>query len=165
MGLAVTLVVTALAAGWQLQGARGSLIAAGLASLAMISWVDLRRYIIPNWLLIPAVVLILGLRTLFAPASLPGAVAGGLLGLSIFWFIARLADGDLGGGDVRLAGFIGLLTGVMWVIPALLVGMLLGGVIAFGLTVTGRMQLDDGFPYGPALSLGAAVMLFAAVFN
>jgi len=145
-GLAGALVALALVAGWQLDGVRGTMIAAGLVFLALISWADWRRWVIPNSLLIPGVLLILGLRALFAPASLPGAIAGGLLGWIIFWFIARLADGDLGGGDVRLAGFIGLLTGVVWVIPALLAGMLLGGLIAFGLTLSGRMRMDEGFP-------------------
>ena len=158
-GLTGVLIAAALLVGWQLGGDRGTMMAAGLAFLALISWVDWRRWIIPSGLLLPAVVLILALRGVFAPASLPGAIAGGLLGWSIFWLFARLADGDLGGGDVRLAGFIGLLTGVLWVIPALLAGMLLGGIIAFGLTVSGRVRLDEGFPYGPALSLGAAIVL------
>ena len=163
-GLTGVLITTALLAGWQLGAARGAMMAAGLAFLLLISWADWRQWVIPNSLLLPAVVLTLVLRGVFAPASLPGAIAGGVLGWVIFWLFARLADGDLGGGDVRLAGFIGLLTGVMWVVPALLAGMLLGGIIAFGLTLSGRMQMDEGFPYGPALSLGAALVLLFVSF-
>jgi len=155
----VALVALALAGGWLLAGGQGALMAAGLMLLALISWVDWQRWVIPNALLIPGVALILALRAWFAPQSLPTAMAGAMLGWGVFWLLARLADGDLGGGDVRLAGFIGLLTGVVWVIPALLAGMLVGGVIAFGLTRFGRAQMDDGFPYGPALSLGAAAVL------
>jgi leader peptidase (prepilin peptidase)/N-methyltransferase len=145
--------------GWQAALARSALLASGAIFLLAMSWVDLRRWIIPNSLLLPGALLILALRGLFLPETLPGALAGGVLGWTLFWLLARLADGDLGGGDVRLAGFIGLLTGVIWVIPALLLGMLLGGLTAFGLTASGRVQMDEGFPYGPALSLGAAVVL------
>ena len=145
--------------GWQAALARSALLAVGAFFLLAVSWSDWRRWIIPNSLLLPGVLLILALRGLFLPETLPGALAGGVLGWTLFWLLARLADGDLGGGDVRLAGFIGLLTGVIWVIPALLLGMLLGGLTAFGLTASGRAQMDEGFPYGPALSLGAVVVL------
>ncbi len=162
-GVMGTLVALAVLAGWRMNGVRGMVLATGVAFLMLISWVDWRQWIIPNSLLVPGALLILGLRAWFAPASLPGSIAGGMLGWMIFWFIAQLADGDLGGGDVRLAGFIGLLTGVAWVIPALLAGMLLGGLIAFWLTASGHSRLDEGFPYGPALSLGAVLMLFVAM--
>ena len=145
--------------GWQMTMARSALLALGASFLLVISWTDWRRWIIPNRLLLPGVLLVLTLRGLFLPQTLPGALLGGALGWIAFWLLARLSEGQLGGGDVRLAGFIGLLTGVIWVIPALLLGMLLGGVIAFGLMVSGRAKLDDGFPYGPAMSLGAIVVL------
>lgn len=145
--------------GWQAAGGRGALLALGFTFLLAISWADLRRWIIPGSLLWPGVILVLALRGLFLPATLPGALAGGALGWLIFWMLARLSDGQLGNGDVRLAGFIGLLTGVAWVIPALLLGMAAGGVIAFGLMLWRGARVDEGFPYGPALSLGAMIAL------
>lgn len=159
MGMVGVSVVCAGLIGWQAASAQGAWAATGLVFLAAISWVDWQRRIIPNRLLLTATLLILMLRTTLAPETLPGALAGGGIGLAIFWVLARLADGQLGGGDVRLAGFVGLLTGVMWVTPALLLGMLLGGLTAFGLAVSGRAQMDEGFPYGPALSLGASIIL------
>ena len=145
--------------GWQIASARGALLALGFTFLLAISWADLRRWIIPGSLLWPGVGLILTLRGLFLPATLPGALAGGALGWLLFWLLARLGDGQLGNGDVRLAGFIGLLTGVVWVVPALLFGMAAGGVIAFALMLWRGARVDEGFPYGPALSLGAMIAL------
>ena len=155
--------VTALAltgsVGWRMGAARGALLALGLTFLLAISWADLRRWVIPRSLLWPGAILILALRGLFLPATLPGALAGGALGWLVFWLLARLSDGQLGDGDVKLAGFIGLLTGVIWVMPALLLGMIAGGIIAFGLMTAGRARVDEGFPYGPAMSLGAMIIL------
>ncbi len=148
--------------GWQASVGRGALLALGAFFLLAMSWADLRRWIIPNSLLLPGAVLVLALRGLLLPGTLPGALLGGALGWTLFWLLAHLGDGQLGGGDVRLAGFIGLLTGAAWVIPALLLGMAAGGVIAFGLIASGRAQMDQGFPYGPALSLGAMTILLLA---
>ena len=158
-----TLIPMMGASGWQTALARMTLLALGGLFLLAMSWADLRRWIIPNSLLLPGVLLVLALRGLFMPATLPGALLGGVLGWLTFWLLARLGDGQLGNGDVRLAGFIGLLTGVVWVLPALLLGMLLGGLTAFGLIASGRARMDDGFPYGPAMSLGAAVVLMIAL--
>jgi prepilin signal peptidase PulO-like enzyme (type II secretory pathway) len=160
LGMMGGLVAFASLAGWRTAAARGVWAATGLVFLAAVSWVDWRQRIIPGWLLLAGALFILTLRVILAPETLAGALAGAAIGLAIFWALARLADGQLGGGDVRLAGFVGLLTGAIWVTPALLLGMLLGGLLAFGLTVSGRARMDDGFPYGPALSLGASIILF-----
>lgn len=153
------LLVLAGAVGWNLAAARGAWVAVGLALLVVIAWVDWQRWVIPGPLVGTGVASVLGLRALLAPETLPDALAAGVLGWLLFWLLAYLGQGDLGYGDVRLAGFIGVLTGLPWVIPALLLGMLLGGVMAFVLAVSGRARMDEGFPYGPALSLGAVLVL------
>ena len=159
------LIVVADLIGWRIAAARGVWAATGFVFLALISWVDWRQRVIPGRLLLTGAVLILALRLILEPETVPGTVMGGAAGLAIFAILARLADGQLGGGDVWLAGFIGLVTGVVWVAPALLLGMLLGGLIAFVLTISGRAQMDDGFPYGPALSLGTFVIMFWELCN
>ena len=154
-----TFLVLASAVGWAMAAPRGAWVGVGLVLLAVIAWVDWRRWVIPGPLVGMGWVSVLGLRALLAPGTLLDAVAAGVLGWLIFWLLAHLGQGDLGRGDVRLAGLIGLLTGLLWVIPALLLGMLLGGLMAFVLAVSGRAQMDEGFPYGPALCLGAGLVL------
>ena len=73
---------------------------------------------------------------------------------------------SLGGGDVYLAGVLGLMLG--WpVVLALFYGVLLGGVVSFILILTllvRRRYSSDALltfiPYGPYLILGALYMLF-----
>lgn len=68
--------------------------------------------------------------------------------------------GALGRGDVRLAGSLGLATGGLgWAVPlaGLAVSLLLGGVWALGLVLTGRARRADRVPFGPFLLAGAAL--------
>ena len=162
-GLGVGMLFLAAPLGWRLAGAEGAILLAGAAFLAAMSWVDLRRRVIPGYLLWPGAGLILLLRGMLLPHTLPTALLGGLAGWTFFWLLARLSDGQLGGGDVKLAGFIGILTGLVWVLPALLLGMAAGGVMAFGLVASGRKGIHEGIPYGPAMSLGACAALLLIV--
>jgi len=70
----------------------------------------------------------------------------------------------LGAGDVKLAAFIGLVAGWPGVVPALILGILLGGL---GALVTLIVQvarrtykpLTSALPYGPFLAAGGLAMV------
>ena len=73
----------------------------------------------------------------------------------------------LGGGDVYLAGVLGLMLGWPFIWSALLLGILLGGLISFlfifALLVRRRYSNDalmTFIPYGPYFIIGAFYMLF-----
>jgi leader peptidase (prepilin peptidase)/N-methyltransferase len=73
----------------------------------------------------------------------------------------------LGGGDVYLAGVLGLMLGWPFILRALLLGILLGGLISFlfiaALLVRRRYSseaLMTFIPYGPYFIIGAFYMLF-----
>jgi prepilin signal peptidase PulO-like enzyme (type II secretory pathway) len=113
----------------------------------------------------------------------PGdAIAGGLLGfglilaLYLFGFVfAALVKGAsgrpvgrtvLGFGDVRFAGFAGVVLGTGAIGPALLVSILAGGIGAAAFILwkwlrRGRYRRFSALPYGPYLVLGAAFTLYA----
>jgi len=65
----------------------------------------------------------------------------------------------LGGGDVKLAAFIGLITGFPLVIEALVLGTLIGGVVSLVLLITRVRGRRDAIPYGPFLIAGAVITL------
>ncbi len=73
----------------------------------------------------------------------------------------------LGGGDVYLAGVLGLMLGWPFIWDALLLGVLLGGLISFlfivALLVRRRYSSDalmTFIPYGPYFIIGAFYLLF-----
>ncbi|MCR4771721.1 MAG: prepilin peptidase [Oscillospiraceae bacterium] len=83
------------------------------------------------------------------------AYGGGILLLSLVTD-RLLKKESLGGGDVKLLAVIGLYLGFMPTLFALILACVLGLAQALATKKTGGKQ----FPFGPALSAAAAVMLF-----
>ncbi len=115
--------------------------------------------------------------------SVGSSLLGGLIGFGIMYLVYQLGtlvaryrarkiqvDDDeeaFGGGDVYLAGVIGLMLGSEYIIPGLTYGILLGGLVSLVLLATSLLQrrytsqsLMTFIPYGPYLIAGAAYMLF-----
>ena len=66
----------------------------------------------------------------------------------------------MGGGDVKLMAFCGLIIGWRLVIPAYLIGIISGAIISVILMALGRKKRGDEIPFGPFLSLGVIVSVF-----
>jgi len=89
-----------------------------------------------------------------------GFLAGGIIMLVIY----LASRGGMGGGDLKLIAMIGLFVGVKGVVLVLLLSILAGGVFALALLITGRKGRRDSIPFGPFISLAAAVYLFGGEF-
>jgi len=170
-----------LAATWGMVVARyglnGRVIYAMLAviPLQMVTVTDLETRLIPNHIILPAT-LLLAVIGLFFGGALPQITAwkwtdtllGGLIGFGVFWVLVILGeavfgDGALGHGDIKLAAYIGLLVGFPWIIPALILGILFGGVGGVFILLAGRGTLRTAIPYGPYLVLGGLTTLIWGV--
>jgi len=68
-----------------------------------------------------------------------------------------------GFGDVKLAVFIGMATGLsnLRVVHALLYGVFLGGFVAIILLITRIRRLNEAVPYGPFLVIGTLLALYS----
>lgn len=107
-------------------------------------------------------------KTLLGAAVGYGLVFGlFLLGQGYMWLVARwrgqpLDEIAFGGGDVNLAGLIGLALGWSGVLVALFVGILAGGLFSLGYIVVqlmrGKYNPHSAIPYGPFLVLGAMLV-------
>lgn len=137
-------------------------------SLIAISFIDLDLKIIPDELSLGgwAVVLILtALSPQYFRLSLMEAVVGGIVGYGFFWIISRLYafvrhEEGLGGGDVKLMGFVGAILGVQGVVTTVFVGALVGSLVGvFFVLVRGKTK-HFPIPFGPFLAMGALVSLF-----
>ncbi|MBQ0101521.1 MAG: prepilin peptidase, partial [Firmicutes bacterium] len=90
---------------------------------------------------------------------------GGIAGFGVFWLIgtvgtAVLKKDALGGGDVKLAGVMGLFLGWQKLLLALMIASVLGSVILLALSAA-RKEEGKEYPFGPFLTLGLVVsMLF-----
>jgi len=98
------------------------------------------------------------LTTVIRP-SIASAALGGAIGFVIFLLIAFLSRGGMGWGDVKLAGLIGLATGFPLVFLAIIMGAILGGIVAVALLIAKRRNFKGTIPFGPFLALAAMVTL------
>lgn len=133
------------------------------ALFLLITVIDFEHRLVLNKVLLAAgaVALAASVAGLTWAPPLTGALLGGAAGLALFLFIAVVGRGAMGLGDVKLAGFIGLLVGFPAVFNALLLGVVFGGVAALGAILMGRGRKST-IAYAPWLSLGAVVTLVRA---
>lgn len=87
------------------------------------------------------------------------AFLGGGIGLVLFLLIVLVSRGGMGWGDVKLAALIGLVTGFPLVFIALLIGVILGGVVAVLLLTLKIKKRKEAIPFGPFLALAAIATL------
>ncbi|MGH9033479.1 MAG: prepilin peptidase, partial [Acidimicrobiia bacterium] len=75
-----------------------------------------------------------------------------------FYALASLRPADMGLGDVKLAGVLGLMLGWLgWgvVVVGAFLGFLLGGLAGVVLVLAGRAGRRSAIPFGPFMLLGA----------
>lgn len=146
---------------WLGYGLSGQLAILSLytALLLLIFVIDLETRLVPNIIVLPAMALAGGLSLIYPGMGLTRSLLGGAIGFSFFYLVALVGRGGMGAGDVKLAGFIGLITGFPEVIFALIVATVLGGLITFLLVVSRRKGLKDFIPYGPFLVVGGLTAL------
>ncbi len=145
--------------------AETALFALWLATLAILSWYDVRTRRIPTGIVNPAtavgvVALAATAWRTDAAARLGAAAATAAAAYVAFAVLHALNPGGLGYGDVRLSGLLGLFLG--WLGPtAMLAGTLLGtggaALVALAVLVRGRDRRAT-LPFGPFLAGGAATV-------
>jgi leader peptidase (prepilin peptidase)/N-methyltransferase len=92
-----------------------------------------------------------------------GAVGSGFFFLVMVIYLLLFHHEGIGIGDIKLAGLIGLVTGWPMVIEALLIGILIGGLVAIVLLLLRLKGRKDTVPYGTLLAIGPIVTLFWGV--
>jgi len=131
---------------------------AGCAVLVAVTVTDLERRIVPNRIIVPALVAALVVQTVRDP-SLEWIVAS--LGAGLFYLIAALVyPAGLGMGDVKMAAFLGAWLGAP-VIVALFLGSIFAVIPAFVILARhGKSARKMGIPFAPFLAAGGVVAVF-----
>jgi len=87
------------------------------------------------------------------------AAIGGGIGLVLFLLIVLASRGGMGWGDIKLAALIGIVTGFPLVFVALLMGIILGGLVAILLLALKIKKRKEAIPFGPFLSVATIATL------
>jgi leader peptidase (prepilin peptidase) / N-methyltransferase len=135
-----------------------------LSQVLVLAVIDVRRRVIPNRIVYPALLLAAAFilvawtmdQGLDAPRAGLGLLAygGGLL------IVALLAPHAMGMGDVKLAALIGLVLGALGLAhvgAAAAAAILLGGVGALVMLSLGEARRRSTMPFGPFLAAGAVL--------
>jgi leader peptidase (prepilin peptidase)/N-methyltransferase len=138
------------------------------AVLVLVTVIDLEHRLILNKVIFPAIVVAALTSIVWFGAGWYLAFVGGAIGFGFFWLAAWLGRlilrrNALGAGDVKLAAYVGLITGFPGIITALVITILAGGIISILLLLLRVVNLRSGIPYGPFLVIGGFVtMLWGA---
>ncbi len=133
--------------------------------------IDLEHELILNKIVYPAAVVALVISIFRPPPgiidiSLPwpllgmvNGVIGGAIGFVFLLIPLLIYPKGMGWGDVKMAGLIGLVTGSRLVLVALLMGVILGGLVAGILLLLKIRKRKEAIPFGPFLSLATMATL------
>jgi len=110
----------------------------------------------------PALIILLGLAALAGHdgVALVRALLGGLALAGGYLLLAMLSAGQLGGGDIKLAGLVGLILGWLgWrsLFIGASLGFVLGAIVGLALLAVRRVTLRSSVSFGPYL-LGGALL-------
>ncbi|HEY3347798.1 MAG TPA: prepilin peptidase [Nitrospirota bacterium] len=126
----------------------------------VITFIDLKYQIIPDYITLPGIVFGLAFGPLFFNTgfinSLVGAVAGG----GLFFLIAVVSRGGMGGGDIKFIAMVGAFLGWRPVLMTIFFGSLLGALVGAGLLISKKAGRKTPIPFGPFLVAGALISIF-----
>lgn len=151
-----------------------------ISVLSAIFITDIRKYLIPDRIILPAIkiAILLILATIFLKvfsAYYPLAVyaKGAMLSLFADPFLTAVGIGGfflslilitrgkgMGGGDVKLGFLMGLVLGFPQGPIAVMLSFLLGSLYAVPLLLLGKKSFGESIAFGPFLVLGSLLMLF-----
>ncbi len=148
-------------------------LASAVSLLIVLSIIGLEHRLILNKLIFPAIAILIVLapfwselgisRSIWGISGVSGSflssvVAGGGA-FFLFLVIIVLFPAGMGGGDVKMAGAVGLLVGFPHVLLALWLAVISGGLVAILLLVSRKRGRKDAVPFGPFLALGACIVM------
>jgi leader peptidase (prepilin peptidase) / N-methyltransferase len=129
--------------------------------LVWLAAIDFRERVLPDRVVLPAIVVVLVAHAVVEPHRLAECLVGAAAAGAAFLVPALLRPSALGMGDVKLAVLLGAALGHA-VVPALTVGLFLAGLFAgILLALQGRTALKSELALGPFLAFGALVVLLA----
>lgn len=100
-------------------------------------------------------------HALLSAQSFFTAIVTGLLIGGFFWGLVILTRGKgMGGGDIKLGAFIGIMLGFPGAVLALVLSFLSGALFGLILIATGKKHFGQSIPFGPFLVLGSLITLF-----
>ena len=127
--------------------------------LIVVFLIDLRYKIIPDSLVIFGLLYTTIISIMFIDINIMNRLYGFLFGFGLFLLIA-LVTNAMGGGDIKLMGFLGLNFGLKGIIFITVSSFVIGAVVSVGLLISKLATRKDFIPFGPFIAVAAVIYIF-----
>lgn len=143
-----------------------------LSTMIVITFIDLDFQIIPDSITLPGILIGIAFSSFLFPDpfelnSITGfinSLIGFIIGGGLFFLIALLSKGGMGGGDIKMMAMIGAFFGWKGVLTTTLIASLVGSVVGISLVLFKGKNRKTAIPFGPFLALGSVITLFGGHF-
>ena len=127
-------------------------------TLVIITVIDIEHQIIPDVITLPGIVL--GLAAGSYTIGYIHSFSGCLLGGGLFYLLAILSNGGMGGGDIKYIAAAGALVGWQKVLLIIFIGAFLGSFMGLLQIVVQKKSRKSLIPFGPFLAAATLITLF-----
>ncbi len=129
----------------------------------LLAGTDVMHGLLPNRILLSATVFmfLFHLRTKVW-SGLNSGLLGASIGLALFYLISAIRPGAMGGGDIKMAGAMGLYLGFPRIVPAFGLAFVLASAYCLPLLILKRLKKTDTIPLGVFLSFATIYMSMTA---
>lgn len=145
-----------------------------VSAMIVITFIDLDFQIIPDAITLPGIVIGLLSASFLLPdpfslqpsafslsfVGFKNSIAGLFLGGGLFYLIAILSRGGMGGGDIKLMAMVGAFMGWKAIFLTTFIGSLVGSAVGIFLMVFKGKGRKTKIPFGPFLAFGSIITLF-----
>lgn len=138
------------------------------STLVVISFIDLEFQIIPDKITLPGIPvgIIIGSFLLPDPfmryniLGLKASLLGFVIGGGVYYALALVSRGGMGGGDIKMMAMVGAFMGWKAVLLISFIGSFIGSFFGIFLMVFKGKGRKTKIPFGPFLALGSLITLF-----
>ena len=133
--------------------------------LMIISFIDYYKQIIPDGLLLifmlcVIIYKIINLILYNIPLNIRDGIFGFIFGGLVFFIIAIVSNGAMGGGDIKLIAVLGFIIGLKKTILNILLSFIIGAVISVFLLLSRKKGRKDAIPFGPFINIAFFITVF-----
>lgn len=143
-----------------------------VSAMILITFIDLEFQIIPDVITLPGIILGVISASLLLPdpfqninsnltlVGFTNSLIGLFLGGGLFYIIAVVSRGGMGGGDIKMMAMVGAFMGWKAVLMVTFIGSLLGSIVGIFLMFIKGKDRKTKVPFGPFLAFGSIITLF-----
>ncbi len=138
------------------------------SALIVITFIDFEFQIIPDRITLPGIIIGLIAGSFLLPDPFmrysflgwKASIIGFLTGGGLFYAIAVISKGGMGGGDIKMMAMVGSMMGWKSVLLTTFIGSFSGAILGIFLMIFKGKGRKTKIPFGPFLAFGTLVTLF-----